>query len=105
VAKKSPVDRAVDDAREWATKLGPSWVAKFDQMHAGVRRWAEEVGIDPLSYEFRASWCVATTFLHRMAEIMDEDDHDAAEGMERMTNILATVGLWGIVANEAPSRR
>ncbi len=105
MAEKSPVDEAVDDAREWVDTLGPSWVAKFDQMHAGVRRWAEEVGIDPLSYEFRASWCVSTTFLHRMAEIMDEDDHDAAEGMERMSNIVATVGLWGVVASGERSRQ
>ena len=54
------VDQAIEDARTWVGDLGPAWVASFDQMAVDVRRWAEDLRVDPLSYEFRAAWCVAT---------------------------------------------
>jgi hypothetical protein len=97
MSDRGSIDRAAEDARQWVDELGPAWVAKFDQMHTDVRRWAEQVGVDPLSYEFRAAWCVATTFLHRMASAMKEDDPTEAESMEHLANILASVGLWGAV--------
>jgi hypothetical protein len=95
VADRSSVDRAVDDAHRWVTGLGPHWVARFDQMHVDVRTWAEEVGVDPRSYEFRAAWCVATTFLHRMAGLLEPDDVPDPEDMSWVANVLASVGLWG----------
>jgi hypothetical protein len=95
VADGRTIDEAAEDARRWVSGLGPSWVARFDQMHCEVRRWAEQVGVDPASYEFRAAWCVATTFLHRMARLVGEDDPLEAEGLAHTANILATVGLWG----------
>jgi hypothetical protein len=98
VPQTEPIDRAVEDARRWVARLGPSWVATFDQMHCDVRQWAKEVGVDPRSYEFRASWCVATTFLHRMATVLQGDEPDDAAEMAHVANILATVGLWGTVA-------
>lgn len=95
MANARSIDRAAEEARRWVAGLGPPWVARFDQMHCEVRRWAQEVGVDPASYEFRAAWCVATTFLHRMATVMGQDDLAQAEGLAHTANILATVGLWG----------
>jgi hypothetical protein len=95
VADRSSVDRAVDDARRWVVELGPHWVARFDQMHVDVRTWAEEVGVDPGSYEFRAAWCVATTFLHRMAGLLEPEDAPEPDEMSWVANVLASVGLWG----------
>jgi hypothetical protein len=89
------IDQAVKDARTWVNDLGPSWIASFDQMHCEVRRWAEQVGVDPRSEQFRAAWCVATTFLHHMAKLMKEDDPQGAEDLAHAANILAAVGLWG----------
>ena len=98
MGESESVERAVEDARRWVADLGPSWVASFDQMHCDVRRWAQGVGVDPRSYEFRAAWCVATTFLHRMATALGGDDPEEAADMAQVANIVATVGLWGTVA-------
>jgi hypothetical protein len=98
VAEAADVERAVSDAREWVRGLGPGWVARFDQMHCDVRRWAGQAGVDPRSQEFRAAWCVATTFLHRMASVIDGDDPQEADGLHRTADILAAVGLWGAVS-------
>jgi hypothetical protein len=95
LANGRSIDRAAEDARRWVSGMGPCWVARFDQMHSEVRRWAQEVGVDPVSYEFRAVWCVATTFLHHIARLMDEDDPMEADRLAHTANILASVGLWG----------
>jgi hypothetical protein len=95
VADRNAVERAADDARRWVYGLGPAWIARFDQMHADVRYWAETVGVDPSSYEFRAAWCVATTFLHRVARLLESDDEPDPEDVAWIANVLATVGLWG----------
>jgi hypothetical protein len=100
LADRDSVDRAVDDAHRWVTGLGPHWVARFDQMHVDVRTWAEEIGVDPSSYEFRAAWCVATTFLHRMADLLDPDDVPDADELSWVANVLASVGLWGSSAQD-----
>jgi hypothetical protein len=95
VGETRSVDRAAEDARRWVGTLGPAWVASFDQMAMDVRRWAADLDVDPLSYEFRAAWCVATTFLHRMARLMQDDDPLEADHTTWMANILGAVGLWG----------
>jgi hypothetical protein len=95
LADHSSVDRAIDDARQWVTGLGTHWVARFDQMHVDVRTWAQEVGVDPCSYEFRAAWCVATTFLHRMVNLLGPQDSPDPDDMSWVANVLASVGLWG----------
>jgi hypothetical protein len=94
VGETQSVDRAAHDARRWVGDLGPAWVASFDQMAVDIRLWAGDLEVDPLSYEFRAAWCVAATFLHRMARIMEEDDDDAAGHMTWAANILGAAGLW-----------
>lgn len=88
-------DRAGEDARRWVTDLGPHWVARFDQMHCDVRTWADEMGVSPRTHEFRAAWCVASTFLHRMADALVEQDPREADQLAIVANILASVGLWG----------
>jgi hypothetical protein len=50
--------------------------------------------VDPVSYEFRAAWCVATTFLHRMARLMEQDDDLEADRVKWMANIVGAAGLW-----------
>jgi hypothetical protein len=95
VADSSPVDRAIDDAHRWVGTLGPHWIARFDQMHVDVRTWAEHVGVDPHSYEFRAAWCVAATFLHRMAKLLGPEDSPDPDDIAWIANVVASVGLWG----------
>jgi len=95
VGDMKSVDQAIEDARQWVGDLGPAWVASFDQMAVDVRKWAEDLRVDPLSYEFRASWCVATTFLHRMARLMEEEDEPESDRVKWMANILGAAGLWG----------
>ena len=93
--REGSIDWMVEDAREWVGALGPHWVARFDQMHCDVRTWADEMGVSPHSQEFKAAWCVATTFLHRMAEALIDDDPIEADQLTTVANILASVGLWG----------
>jgi hypothetical protein len=93
--REGSIDRAAEDARQWVNGLGPSWIARFDQMHCDVRTWAGELGVSTQSYEFKAAWCVATTFLHRMAEVLIKDDPAEADQLANAANILASVGLWG----------
>jgi hypothetical protein len=100
VADRSSVERATDDARRWVSDLGPHWVARFDQMHVDVRMWAEHVGVDPQSYEFRAAWCVATTFLHRMAKLLEPEDSPDPDDLAWIANVVASVGLWGNSSQE-----
>ena len=88
------VDQAIEDARRWVGDLGPAWIASFDQMAVDIRMWAQDLGVDPTSYEFRAAWCVATTFLHRMARLMEQDDDLEADRVKWMANILGAAGLW-----------
>jgi hypothetical protein len=95
VGEGRSVERAAEDARRWVGDLGPAWIASFDQMAVDIKRWAEDLDVDPLSYEFRAAWCVATTFLHRMARLMEDDDPAEADHVKWMANILGAVGLWG----------
>jgi hypothetical protein len=95
VADRSSVNKATGDAQRWVAGLGPHWIARFDQMHVDVRTWAEQVGVDPCSYEFRAAWCVATTFLHRMAKLLEPDDVPDPDDVAWIANVLASVGLWG----------
>jgi hypothetical protein len=88
------VEQAVGRAHDWARELGPFWVAVFDQFHGDVRRWAEEVGIDPLSYEFMATWFVACRALKQVVEVMPV--HPTVQPrLNRMTDIVATAGMWG----------
>jgi hypothetical protein len=96
MANSDPVRHATAQARSWGDDLGLPWRASLDQLHAQVRSWAEEIGVDPSSYPFQGAWCVAATFLHRMARVM-EDSHEPeeAETVGRLADILATVGLWG----------
>jgi hypothetical protein len=93
VAEDKAVERAVERAREWVDQLGPAWVGRFDQMAADVREWATQVGVDPRSYEFKAAWCVATTFLHGVAKAEQLESGDGEE-IHRLADIVATVGLW-----------
>lgn len=94
MGKVRSVDQAIQDARQWVSDLGPAWVASFDQMAVDVRNWAQDLQVDPVSYEFRAAWCVATTFLHRMARLMEQDDDLEADRVKWMANILGAAGLW-----------
>jgi hypothetical protein len=94
--ESNPVQEAVEHARAWVDQLGPAWVARFDQMSADVRDWAVGVNVDPRSYEFKAAWCVATTFLHGMAKSADEAADGDGEEIHRLADILATVGLWDV---------
>jgi hypothetical protein len=100
VADRSSVERATDDARRWVNDLGPHWIARFDQMHVDVRTWAEHVGVDPRSYEFRAAWCVATTFLHRMTKFLDPEDSPDPDDLAWIANVVASVGLWGTLPQD-----
>ncbi len=93
--ERARVDQAVADARSWGQDLGPAWQARLDQLHAQVRTWAERTGVDPGSYAFRATWCVATTLLHRMAATRDTDDLGEGATLARLADVVATVGLWG----------
>ena len=94
MAERNQVQDAVEHARAWVEGLGPGWVARFDQLAADVREWAAAVDVDPRSYEFKAAWCVATTFIHGMAKSADEDDELDGDAIHRLADILATVGLW-----------
>ncbi len=96
MAEGNAVERAAEHAREWVGQMGPAWVARFDQMAADVRGWAAQVGVDPASYEFKAAWCVATTFLHGMAKSAERMDGGEGEEIHRLADILATVGLWEV---------
>ena len=91
----APVAHAEDEARRWVRELGPGWVARFDQMHSEVRGRAAELGLTTDSYEFKATWCVATTFLHRMARILAQEDPKEGDALASAANVLSTVGLWG----------
>jgi hypothetical protein len=53
------------------------------------------MGVSPQSHEFKAAWCVASTFLHRIADALTEDDPIEADQLTTVANILASVGLWG----------
>jgi hypothetical protein len=98
MADGNAVERAAEHARAWVEQLGPEWVARFDQMSADVREWAVQVDVDPKSYQFRAAWCVATTFLHGMAKSAEQLSVGDGEGEEihRLADIVATVGLWEV---------
>ncbi|MFN2590431.1 MAG: hypothetical protein ABR518_06645 [Actinomycetota bacterium] len=98
MAEGEAVQRAIEHARAWVDQLGPAWVARFDQLSADVRQWAAEVGVDPRTYEFKAAWCVATTFLHGMAKSADQASDGDGEEIHRLADILATVGLWEVPA-------
>ena len=88
------VEHAVDRAHDWARELGPFWISVFDQFHGDVRRWAEEVGVDPLSYEFMATWYVACRALKQVVEVMPA--HPTLQPrLNRVTDIVATAGMWG----------
>jgi hypothetical protein len=88
------VDQAVDRAHDWGRELGPFWIAVFDQFHGDVRTWAEEVGVDPLSYEFAAAWYVACRALQQVVEVMPAHP-SLAPRLNRMADIVAAAGLWG----------
>lgn len=94
------VDQAVDRAHDWGAELGPFWIAVFDQFHGDVRRWAEEVGVDPLSYEFRASWFVACRALKQVVEVMPAHP-SLVPRLSRMTDIVATAGMWGATVEKS----
>jgi hypothetical protein len=94
MADSNQVQEAVEHARAWVEQLGPAWTARFDQMAADVREWASAVNVDPRSYEFKAAWCVATTFIHGIAKTADELAEGDGEEIHRLADILATVGLW-----------
>jgi hypothetical protein len=93
--EREGVRRAVQDARSWGRDLGAGWQARLDQLHAQVRGWAGEAGVDAGSYEFRATWCVAATLLHQMARQMRAEDPDQAASVARLADVMATAGLWG----------
>jgi hypothetical protein len=96
MAEDKAVERAVEHAREWVDQLGPAWVGRFDQMAADVREWAAQVGVDPRSYQFKAAWCVATTFLHGVANSAEHLETGDGEEIHRLADIVATVGLWEV---------
>ena len=100
---ESVVEQAVDRAHDWGAELGPFWVAVFDQFHGDVRKWAEEVGVDPLSYEFRASWYVACRALKQVVEVMPAHP-SLIPRLHRMTDIVATAGMWGATVDQAGNR-
>ena len=93
MAESHQVQEALAHARAWVEQLGPAWIARFDQMAADVREWALAVNVDPKSYEFRAAWCVATTFIHRMAKTAELAGKGEGDEIHRLGDILATVGL------------
>jgi hypothetical protein len=94
------VEQAIGRAHDWSRELGPFWISVFDQFHGDVRRWAEEVGVDPLSYEFMAAWYVACRALTQVVEVLPT--HPSVQPrLDRMTDILATAGLWGATVAKA----
>jgi hypothetical protein len=93
----------VDRAHEWGSDLGPFWIAVFDQFHGDVRRWAEEVGVDPLSYEFTAAWFVACRALKQVVEVMPAHP-SLVPRLNRMADIVATVGMWGVTVERSGDR-
>ena len=96
------VEQAVGRAHDWARELGPFWISVFDQFHSDVRRWAEEVGVDPLSREFMATWYVACRALKQVVEVLPT--HPTVQPrLERMTDILATAGMWGATVAQSGS--
>jgi hypothetical protein len=88
------VDQAIERAHEWGGELGPFWIAVFDQFHGDVRKWAEEVGVDPLSHEFTAAWFVACRALKQVVVVMPAHP-SLIPRLDRMADIVATAGLWG----------
>jgi hypothetical protein len=97
---ESVVDQAVERARDWGAELGPFWISVFDQFHAEVRGWAEEVNVDPLSYEFRAAWYVACRALKQVVEVMPAHP-SLVPRLSRMTDIVAAAGMWGATVETA----
>lgn len=102
-AGRSLVDQAVDRAHEWGRDLGPFWIAVFDQFHGDVRRWAEEVEVDPLSYEFIAAWFVACRALKQVVEVMPAHP-SLVPRLNRMADIVATAGMWGATMERSGDR-
>ena len=102
-AGKTLVDQAVERAHEWGQDLGPFWIAVFDQFHGDVRRWAEEVGVDPLSHEFTAAWFVACRALKEVVEVMPAHP-SLVPRLNRMADIVATAGLWGATVERSGDR-
>ena len=100
---KGLVDQAVERAHDWGAELGPFWIAVFDQFHGDVRRWAEEVGVDPLSYEFTAAWFVACRALKQVVEVMPAHP-SLVPRLNRMADIVATVGMWGVTVERSGDR-
>jgi hypothetical protein len=96
------IDEEAQLARAWVHQLGPAWVARFDQMHADLRQMATEANVDPDSEAFGATWCLATTFLHRIAALLAEDQPDQGETLGDAASILASVALWGRAVRAAP---
>jgi hypothetical protein len=94
------VDQAVERARDWGAELGPFWISVFDQFHADVRAWAEQVGVDPLSYEFKAAWYVACRALKQVVEVMPAHP-SLVPRLTRMTDIVAAAGMWGAAVEKA----
>ena len=97
------VDQAVGRAHEWGRELGPFWIAVFDQFHGDVRRWAEEVGVDPLSHEFTAAWFVACRALKQVVEVMPAHP-SLVPRLNRMADIVAAAGLWGATVDRSGDR-
>lgn len=102
-AGRSLVDQAVERAHEWGRDLGPFWIAVFDQFHGDVRRWAEEVEVDPLSYEFTAAWFVACRALKQVVEVMPAHP-SLVPRLNRMADIVATAGMWGATMERSGDR-
>lgn len=102
---ESVVDEAVETTRLWVHGLGPYWVGIFDQFHAAVREWSGEVGVDPLSYEFRASWLVACRALGLVAGAGSPSTHPALQAkLDRLTAVVATAGMWGAAVAQPEQR-
>jgi hypothetical protein len=102
---ESVVEEAVTRTHQWAHALGPQWVGVFDQFHADVRGWSEEVGVDPLSYEFRATWLVACRALGLVAGAGTTTTHPAIQAkLDRLTAVVATVGMWGAIVTRPEER-
>lgn len=97
---ESLVEKAVERAHDWGAELGPFWIAVFDQFHGDVRRWSEEVGVDPLSYEFRAAWYVACRALKQVVDVMPAHP-SLAPRLARMTDIVSAAGMWGATVEKA----
>ncbi|TMK87119.1 MAG: hypothetical protein E6G44_00930 [Actinobacteria bacterium] len=94
------VDEAVERAHDWGQELGPFWIAVFDQFHGDIRRWAEEVGVDPLSDEFTAAWYVACRALKQVVEVMPAHP-SLVPRLNRMADIVAAAGMWGATVDRA----